>query len=447
MALAVDATSSGTNVTAQTAGNTTTVSHVITSATVLVVSISAWDNGGVGTGCSGVTYNGIAMTAVGNSTGSTGTSTGSFYTEQWYLLAPATGTHNIVATVAGKTDKLGLSGISFSGGSTVTAIDVSSKTFGTSGTYLAGVTTTVASEYLVDCISHLSTNSPSSHTGTQIYTDAASSTSTGSQYSAAAPAGNISMNWVYPDVGDEAAYSVLAVKAVSGSMNAPTFVASYRSVYNTFTTPKTLSVTTQPGDLVVVYAGADSGGTPSIATPSGNGITFTLYQSVLVDSTWCLAYIWAGVDNTGGTNWTLTDTINTGGINWGFSCLVFRNSGGVGASNKDNQDGFAPTMALTTTQDNSAVVVFANDWNGLDGTSRTWETVNSITPTNGNGLERDYAGFAGLYENYGAYYNNVGSAGPKTVGLTAPAGQKYSMVALEVKGQAFTGVNIVWLMA
>lgn len=223
MALAVDATSSGVNITNQTAGGTTTVSHTCTGSNgILIVSISAWNNGGTGTGCSSVTYNGVSMTAVGNSTGSTGTTTGQFYTEQWRLVAPSTGTNNIVATVAGKTDKLGVAAISFTGADQTTGVDVSGRTFGTSGTVTQSVTTTAASEFLIDAVCHLSANNPTSSTGTQILSSATAGTSTAAQYAAAASAGSNSMTWTYPDPGDEWAYSVLAVKATGGGPPPPT---------------------------------------------------------------------------------------------------------------------------------------------------------------------------------------------------------------------------------
>jgi len=37
---------------------------------------------------------------------------------------------------------------------------------------------------------------------------------------------------------------------------------------------------------------------------------------------------------------------------------------------------------------------------------------------------------------YVAYYPDAGTAGSKTVGLSAPTGQQYSIVAVEIKGTA-----------
>jgi len=214
-------------------------------------------------------------------------------------------------------------------------------------------------------------------------------------------------------------------------MAAPTFIASYSTVYNTAGTNKTTSVTTQAGDTLIVYGGGDTDGTNPIvlSTPTGNGVSLTLLQSIAVANR-SSAFIWSGTDTTGGTNWTMSCDGNINGPVWGFTCVVFRNSGGSGNSNSLGTFG-APTLGLTTTQNNSAIVVFNNDYTPLDGASRIWDTVNGITPTSGNGLELTY-NFNGNITVYGAYYNDAGVAGTDTVGLSAPTGQTYSIVAAEV---------------
>ena len=231
-------------------------------------------------------------------------------------------------------------------------------------------------------------------------------------------------------------------------MAAPLFIAAYSSNYAAIATVKTTTVTTQPGDLLVVYAASENG-TSTIGTPTGNGVVLTLNQSVTLGTQWSNAYIWSGIDSVGGTNWTLTSNYGGTGVYWGMTCLVFRNSSGVGASTSGNVNAALPTLNLTSTQDNSAVVVLSADWNGLDGTSRAWLTVNSITPTNANGKEIDYTFVSTVYTVYGAYYNDVGAIGSNTFGLSAPTGQRYSMVALEVKGLAAVPNTAVtsWLRA
>jgi hypothetical protein len=90
----------------------------------------------------------------------------------------------------------------------------------------------------------------------------------------------------------------------------------------------------------------------------------------------------------------------------------------------------APSLSITTTQDNSAIVVANGDWNATDGASRTWRTAGS------SATENTYFRDSTRYTAYGAYHADAGTAGGKTVGLSAPGGQKYSIIAVEVKGTA-----------
>lgn len=226
-------------------------------------------------------------------------------------------------------------------------------------------------------------------------------------------------------------------------MPAPTFVNSYATAYSSTAAPKTLSVTTQAGDLVVVVMAMENGAT-TLSNPSGNGITFTNHQLIDLDNNWCDIGIWSGTDTTGGTGWTLTVDTVAGGFQFGATAFVFRNHGGIGASSKTNVSSGAPSLGLTTTQDASAIVVVNADWVPNDGSSRVWRTVNGVTPTNGNSLERTYH-YNVAYTGYAGYYSDAGTAGGKTVGLSAPSGQKYSIAALEIKGTVSSSTPINWV--
>lgn len=217
-------------------------------------------------------------------------------------------------------------------------------------------------------------------------------------------------------------------------MAAPTFIASYSTSYTTTSSPKTVSVTTEPGDILVVTAGSENG-SPTIGSISGNSLTYTLEQFIRISNVWANAYVWSAVDSTGGVGWTLSLTCSSA-QKWGFTCFVFRSSSGIGASSKTNIDGAAPSLDITTTQANSALVVVNTDWNAVDGSSRTWRSINGITPSNANGLETQYFHDSSTWTAYNALYDNAGSVDTKTVGLSAPGGQKYSIIAIEVKGLA-----------
>lgn len=219
-----------------------------------------------------------------------------------------------------------------------------------------------------------------------------------------------------------------------------TVIATFSSDLSTTTTPKTVAVTTQPGDLVVVAGGGAHEGV-TLNTPTGNGITFTLQQSIAILN-YATAYVWTGVDATGGSGWTMSVSRGSSG-RWGFSVMVVRDSAGIGSSVKTNASG-APSLNITTTDTDSTIAVLNTDWNAQNG-ARTWRTVNGITPTAGNFLEYGYA-FATNYTFYSAYYPDVGAPGVKTVGLSAPGSQKYSIIALEVLPPAAPlGATIAWL--
>lgn len=223
---------------------------------------------------------------------------------------------------------------------------------------------------------------------------------------------------------------------------------------------KTVSVTTQAGDYVVVYGGGENSGM-ILATPSGNSISFDLQASV-VTSGFGTAYIWSGQDTAGGTNWTLTVTSVSGTNHWGFTALVFRNIGGIGLASASNIDSAGtgtplPSLTLTTSQADSSIVVFNVDFNafyGGDGISRSltatdyyrhWATVNNIAPTPGNTMELDYTFNSNTYTVYGGIYADVGAVGTKSVGFTFPDHQTSSLVALEIL-PPLNFVSLPWLL-
>lgn len=236
-------------------------------------------------------------------------------------------------------------------------------------------------------------------------------------------------------------------------MALPTFIASYNTNYGSNSTPRTLSVTTQAGDLVVVYAGSENSHI-SFASLSGNGISFAQHQSVYDGGigSWANAAIWSGIDTTGGTNWTLTLAAGGSGEAFGVTAIVFRNAA-AGASTSAAVDspgvgGYAQ-VPLTTTSPSSAVVVFSADWYVDSLYEPTWNTINSVTPTSGNGYQLTYYRSGGIYIAQGAYYPDTGAAGANNYGYYTAYQKKYSIVALEIKGTfgASTPATAAWLTA
>lgn len=225
--------------------------------------------------------------------------------------------------------------------------------------------------------------------------------------------------------------SMLIDGVTASGITPPTFVSETETAWNTTTSPKTTaSISVNTGDIIVAYGMCENH--QSALTISGGSLTWTQQQVILVTN-FCWASIWT-TTATSTTSFTVSFTRTGSAIDFGGDVLVFRNSAGIGASSKTNVAGGAPSLTLTTLANNSAVVCINGDFAAL-ATSRTWRTVNSITPTSGNGLEQTYQAVGSNYTVYGAYWNNVGTAGSKTFGLSAPTGQTYSIISCEVKGQ------------
>src|ERR1043166_3044012 len=157
-------------------------------------------------------------------------------------------------------------------------------------------------------------------------------------------------------------------------MAAPTFIQEAETVWNTSTSPKTTaSFNVQTGDLLVaLLVGADSGGGTGGFSISGGSLSWTTQQEIGVAS-YCSCTVWTTVA-TSTTSVTVTFTRNMAAVLYGGNVLTFRGSDGVGASSKTNVASGAPTLNLTTTQANSAIVVVNGDWTATDGASRTWRT-------------------------------------------------------------------------
>lgn len=112
----------------------------------------------------------------------------------------------------------------------------------------------------------------------------------------------------------------------------------------------------------------------------------------------------------------------------GLAVLQFTDSDGIGAKNTASGTSGTPSVSLTTTQDNSAIVAVIGDWAAVTGTS----TFSDISGSSAVEVV-DYADGT-AYGVHIAYWPNVGAAGSKTVAMSAPSGQNWIIQAIEVKG-------------
>lgn len=212
----------------------------------------------------------------------------------------------------------------------------------------------------------------------------------------------------------------------------PTFVNEYEAAWNSGTQPKAVTTTAVTNDRLVVGAIAETN--LSWTAPTGGGYIYNAGPT-LNPANYCASAVWTATASSDQTNFSLSMGNNSGTSWWGWNGLRFSGSDGIGQTASTNTTG-APSLSITTLHDNSAIVVFVGDWNAADGTSRTWRTVNGTAPTAGNGFEKTYFRDGSHYTVYAAYYPDAGAAGAKTVGLSAPTGQQYTIIAVEVRGAA-----------
>lgn len=220
-------------------------------------------------------------------------------------------------------------------------------------------------------------------------------------------------------------------------MPAPTFVQEAEVSWQTLDREKTTgSFNVQAGDVLVAFAGMENGSDQGFSLPDGGSLTWTertQHPSTLSFSM-PVAAIWsAAVDSDKAMTVTLSRAGSGSSLHWGGNVLTFRDSDGIGAASAGDNgtSGGAPSLNITTTRDNSAIVMLVVDWNAVSGASRTYRQVNGQDPVE---VTFDNTGADATYVMYGAYYADAGPAGLKTVGLTTPSNQRYVIVAVEVLG-------------
>ena len=219
----------------------------------------------------------------------------------------------------------------------------------------------------------------------------------------------------------------------------PTLISDGQSVFNTTTTPKTVSITVQTGDRVVVMSIAESTGSGSGAdggpintAPTGGGETYNQVATL-------------GTSPTGGhpraIAWTMTTTgaatfnvscvkpMNDTAAWWGMTVWVYRNSDGFGTVGAPTVSSTSNLVTLTTAGANSALAIASSDFAAIDGASRTRRTINGST-----GTEDSYFRDAAHWSAYTQHYDDTGSVGSVTGGYSAPSSQVSAIIAVEVRG-------------
>ena len=221
---------------------------------------------------------------------------------------------------------------------------------------------------------------------------------------------------------------------------APTFSTSVASVWNTTTSPKTTgALSAASGDVLASV----------VLDENDNGNENYAWSNTGTTQTWTEQAETSGA--TSGDAWAQTATTVVSGALSGDTISATRSAGsseyygilvakftatdGIGATARSTGSATGgPSLAITTSYDNSAIFYAAVDFNATDGATRTHRTVNGYTPTAGNGQELAFFRDSIHYSIYVAYIPDAGTAGAKSVGLSAPTGMRYVMAAVEVRG-------------
>lgn len=138
MAIAFDAATAG----GFTAGTSHSFAHTCSGADRIVFVIT-WGGVGVASDITDVTYNGVALTKIGEVAAETSIRNVAL----WYLVAPATGSNTVAITgTGGLTDACGGAAASYTGAKQTGVPDSFGTTFGTSVATLTASTTVVAAD-------------------------------------------------------------------------------------------------------------------------------------------------------------------------------------------------------------------------------------------------------------------------------------------------------------
>lgn len=173
---------------------------------MLIVKVGLWqDVAGTGS-ISGITYNGVAMTKAVEKT----VTGANMRSEIWFLANPDTGTHNIVATVAGDTDSRKFGASSWTGVEQVNPVHATATAEGSSTSVSGSLTTTVDDCLIIDSESSYTNDPVTVGAGqTSLYNDSTGTTTAAASYLVKETAGLVTMSWTKAGTTDWA-YAVVA---------------------------------------------------------------------------------------------------------------------------------------------------------------------------------------------------------------------------------------------
>lgn len=208
------------------------------------------------------------------------------------------------------------------------------------------------------------------------------------------------------------------------------------SLVNTWTTTVPLTVTFTPviGEILVIKVVTEDSTNAPAALPTitgGGAPTVTPCVSLAVASD-CAVYIWTTAPITAATS-TTVNCLKQLGFHYYAAMVVERWSNAhiaasphTGSANVAGPTTGTPAATIANVAASSAISWCNGDWSALS-TARTYNGASgTVTEDPGS-----YVTASGIYTAYFAT-QTVGGAGTQTIGLTAPTGEVYSIVGIEI---------------
>lgn len=208
----------------------------------------------------------------------------------------------------------------------------------------------------------------------------------------------------------------------------PLLVAAYQvnSAGSDLTTLTTPTFTPQAGEILVVKAvGADR--TLTFGTPTGGGWTYTA-RGTDVTASHVSAAMWTAPVTAGGVAQTVA--VTAGGTANPHTIVVERWTNcrlAAAPALTDQLGSGGPSATNTTVAGRSVVTWLSGDWAAVDGTAtRAYRS---------SAGETGFRWVSTAFTAYFAYQTTV-AAGAQTFGLTAPVGQTWTALAVELQSAA-----------
>ena len=214
----------------------------------------------------------------------------------------------------------------------------------------------------------------------------------------------------------------------------PPTLVSYTGTGNTNVIPTTGATTANiavlTGDKVVIAGGGeDQAGVGTLTLSFNGGLTGTVttHQSDQTSNYSPCAIGSADVTGDGNLQGKIVGSVGGSSKGMNVGVWVWRDHNGVGVTGKSHQaNNTVPSLTLNGCTANSAIAAFVTDWNALNG-ARTYTQINGANPT-----ERAHFGDAATWHFDAFDYADVGAAGNKTLGQSAPTNQKPNLLAVEI---------------